>query len=238
MTLIKIHDCDSTNNYALSFRSTKLFSEGLVVISDYQTTGKGQRGSNWISDRGKNLLISIVMEPKISINKQFEISKITSLSILDCLQSLGLKAKIKWPNDILVGTKKISGILIENLISKNLISHSVIGIGLNVNQLKFKNFENTPTSLSLELGNKFDLEEVQNLLLYNFKNRVNSYRKGLSVNSDFNKGLFQKDKVSSFQSGKNIFDGIIRGVNDSGLLIIEIKNEIQEFNIKEIKMLI
>jgi len=237
MNIIKINECDSTNNYALSCRSTMLFRDGLVIVSDYQTSGKGQRGSKWISERGKNLLVTIVMEPKISIDKQFEISKITSLSILDCLHSLGINAKIKWPNDILVGMKKISGILIQNLISKKIISHSIIGIGLNVNQLKFETYKNIPTSLRLELGKNFDIEEVQNKLLYSFQNRVNSYLKESSINSDFNKELFRKDKVSSFKSSTNKFDGIIRGVNDRGLLIIEIKNKIQEFDVKEIKML-
>ena len=237
MNIIKIHNCDSTNNYALSCRYTKLFSEGLVIVSDYQTSGKGQRGSSWISERGKNLLVTIVIEPNLSIDKQFELSKITSLSILDCLESFGLNSKIKWPNDILVDIKKISGILIQNLISKNIISHSVIGIGLNINQIKFENYELAPTSLSLELGNEYDIDEVQNRLLYCFQKRVSSYRNGVCINSDFNKGLFKKDKVSSFQSSMNKFDGIIRGVNDRGLLIVETKNKIQEFDIKEIKML-
>jgi len=145
--IINISDVDSTNEYVLSLKERKIFKEGLVVVSDFQKKGRGQRGNLWESEKGKNLIISIVIEPGISIKNQFDINKITCVAVRDFLFSLGVKSKIKWPNDILVNKNKIAGILIHNLISKGKIGYSVIGIGLNVNQLIFDNY--IPKAISL-----------------------------------------------------------------------------------------
>ena len=237
--IIRLSDVASTNDYALSLRFDKVFKEGLVIVAGYQIKGKGQRGNNWVSVKGKNILVSVVIEPRISIQEQFEISKIAGLSLVDCLLNLGLEAKIKWPNDILVGKKKIAGILIQNLISDNIITHSVIGIGLNVNQLVFDDFTLKATSLQLELDKDFILEEIQNKLLRSIEARVVAYRSaGVELlEADYLQALFQKDKIAVFESQSQKFNGIIRGVSDRGLLIIEIDNMVKEFGLKEVKML-
>ncbi len=235
--IIKFSDLDSTNSYAFSLSSDKIFKEGLVIVSSYQRKGKGQRENIWESEKGKNLLVSVVIEPNISIRKQFDISKIASFSIMDCLLFLGVKSKIKWPNDILVGRKKIAGILIQNMISKDIISHSVIGIGLNINQLLFDDYDPQATSLKLELEKDFAVEEIQEILLNNIQNRIKAYRSGLAMEAEFNKALFQKDKISFFEDNQHKFNGIIRGVNNKGLLIVETERKIREFDTKEVKML-
>ena len=143
----------------------------------------------------------------------------------------------KWPNDILVGKQKIAGILIQNLISDNIITHSVIGIGLNINQIVFDDFNPKATSLQLEINKHFVLEKIQNKLLNSIKNRVVAYRSGVALEADYLKALFQKDKVAVFESQSHKFNGIIRGVSDRGLLIIEVDNMVKEFGLKEVKML-
>ena len=235
--IIKLSDVDSTNSYALSFRSDKVFKEGLVIVSSYQRKGQGQRGNIWESEKGKNLLLSVVIEPNISIEKQFDISKIASFSIVDCLLFLGVKSKIKWPNDILIGRKKIAGTLIHNVISKDVITHSVIGIGLNINQLLFDDYEPKATSLRLELERDSSIEEIQEILLNSIQNRIKTSCSSLAMESDFNKALFQKDKISLFEDSEHKFNGIIRGVNKKGLLIVETESGAREFDIKEVKML-
>ncbi len=235
--IIKINDVDSTNNHALALKASDVFNEGLVVVSDFQTKGKGQRGESWFSERGRNLLASVVVEPNILIGKQFDISKIASLAIIDCLLLLGLKSKIKWPNDILVRRKKVAGILIQNVISKGVITHSVIGVGLNINQSSFDDYEPRATSLKLELGNDYAIEEIQEMLLISIQNRIKTYRSGLDMEAEFNTVLFQKDKISSFEDAQHKFNGIIRGVNNRGLLVVEAEGKIREFDIKEVKML-
>jgi len=148
--IIQLDDVVSTNNFALKLKKSHLFKEGLVVISDFQKKGRGQISNTWESKRGMNLLISIVIQPNISLSKQFDLSKIASLSLMDSLLDLGIASKIKWPNDILVCKKKISGILIDNIVSCNVITHSIIGIGLNVNQDVFNDYLPRATSLYLD----------------------------------------------------------------------------------------
>ena len=234
--IIKLTDVDSTNNYALSLKGSKVFKQGLVIVSDFQTKGQGQRGNSWESEKGKNLIISLVIEPNISVKKQFDVSKIATISVMDFLNSLGVPSKIKWPNDILVGNKKIAGILIHNVIFRDTISHSVIGIGLNVNQLIFDAYDPKATSLKLEMKKKFNLEEIQKELISSIQNRIRAYRLGKDIEAEYLIGLFQKDKVAVFKSKSQKFNGIIRGVTASGLLMVETEKSIREFDLKEIKM--
>ena len=163
--IIKLSTVDSTNDYLLSLRESNIFSEGLVVVSDYQTHGKGQYDNKWLSKKGENLLVSVLLEPKININHQFDICKLASLSIVDLLSSIYINSKVKWPNDIIVNNQKISGILINNLIKKNTIIYSVIGFGLNVNQLLFDNYCIDPTSIFLETKRKFKIDYILEKLL-------------------------------------------------------------------------
>ena len=235
--IVSISSVDSTNDYALSLKKSKLFQEGLVIISDFQKHGRGQRGNVWESAKGKNLLISIVIEPNIPIEKQFDINKIVCLSVMDCLFSLGLASKIKWPNDILVNKRKIAGVLIQNIISEDKICYSVIGVGLNVNQLVFEDYNPKATSLAIELNKNFTLKEVENLFLSSVKNRIKTYRSRKDMELEYLDALFQINKVMVFKSNSQMFNGIIRNVNKKGFLVIETEDEIKHFGIKEIEMI-
>ena len=151
MNIIKINECDSTNNYALSCRSTMHFRDGLVIVSDYQTSGKGQLSNKWDSENGKNVLMSVAINTDIKIENQFILNVISSLSVLDLLDELNLEnSSVKWPNDILVGKRKISGILIQNKLLLDTIKSAVIGIGLNINQSNFTTFKREATSVKNE----------------------------------------------------------------------------------------
>ena len=228
---------DSTNSYAINLRESKDFKEGLVITTNFQKKGQGQRGSIWESQKGKNILLSVVFEFNISIKKQFDICKLVSLSLIKLLSNLNIDAKIKWPNDILVKNKKIAGILINNIISKDLISYSVIGIGLNVNQHVFNKYIPMATSIFLETGLQNNIEEIQYKLLEQIKFDIVNYFQSKNISSKYLDFLYRINKVSFFESGSQKFNGIIRGVEDSGLLIVETENEIIKFNTKEIKIL-
>jgi BirA family biotin operon repressor/biotin-[acetyl-CoA-carboxylase] ligase len=235
--ILKFCELDSTNNYALSLKSSLLFREGLVITSDFQSSGQGQRGSVWESEKKKNLLFSIVIEPNISISHQFDLNVISSLALIDYLQSLGINSKIKWPNDILVDSRKIAGILIKNIVFKNKITHSIIGIGLNVNQINFGDYRPKATSCFLELHRSCLINEALTNLLNFFHHRIDSYRANQFLIDEYLNNLFRKDKVSFFENNSERFSGTIRGVNRNGLLEIEIQRRIRNFNLKEIKFL-
>ena len=122
-----------------------------VIAVRCQTKGRGQRTNTWLSNPNENLTFSIVLKDlKILPSEQIAISQITALSVVDYLARHGISAKIKLPNDIYVGTKKICGILIEHSIRSNKIMWSIIGIGINVNQTVFPSSLPNPTSILLE----------------------------------------------------------------------------------------
>ncbi len=232
-----IKDVVSTNTYALSLKGKDVFKEGLVIVAEYQKKGRGQRGVSWESEKGKNIIISIVIEPHLAIDRQFEINQIVTVAILDLLSELKIDGKIKWPNDILIGNSKVAGVLIENIISKNIVTHSVIGIGLNVNQVQFNNYLPKATSLKIERSKEFLLNILIDKLLINIQKRVINYRLGLDINIEYLNSIFKKDIVSVFEIDSQMFNGIIRGVTDRGLIIIETENKLKKFDVKEIKMI-
>lgn len=235
---IKISSLDSTNEYLLSLKGSDIFTEGLVIVSDYQFKGKGQYNNRWFSNKGENLLVSVLLEPNISVKKQFDICKMASLTILDLLFSLGINSKIKWPNDILVKDHKISGILIDNIIQKNNIIYSIIGFGLNVNQLFFDNFHINPTSISIHLKKKFKISLILEKLLIHLKKNNDILSDRELINQLYQRNLYNKDIVSLYESKGRKFKGILVGVSDLGLLLIQKENdEIVKFNLKEIKMI-
>ena len=142
---------------------------------------------------------------------------------------------IKWPNDILVGKKKICGILINNIILDKKILYSVIGVGLNVNQISFPKFSPPATSLAIELSEKLDLESIRKEILQNFSLRLSSYRSGNNVTDDYINALFLKGKISDFKTKGNRFKGIIRGVSSRGELQVEVMRQVREYNLKEVE---
>ena len=112
--IIELSSVDSTNNYLIDLSQNISLVEGTVVIANEQTAGKGQRNNSWSSETGKSLCISILLMPKLDVNQQFLFNKFIALSLCQALNNYSLTAKIKWPNDILIGSKKVAGILIEN----------------------------------------------------------------------------------------------------------------------------
>ena len=141
---------DSTNNRAQDGIPTA--EDRSVWAALFQTQGRGQRGNTWKASKGENLTFSILLKPSfILAQDQFIISAIVTLGIHKYLQNKGIESRIKWPNDIYAADRKICGILIENGISGNLLSTSICGIGLNINQREFPKDLPNPTSTILEL---------------------------------------------------------------------------------------
>ena len=237
--IIKLSSVDSTNEYLLSLKESDIFSEGLVVVSDYQTDGKGQYDNKWLSNKGENLLVSVLLEPQININHQFDICKLASLSIVDLLNSISIKSKVKWPNDIIVNNQKISGILINNLIKNNTLIYSVIGFGLNVNQLLFNNFCINPTSIFLETKSRFEIDYIlEKLLIHLDRNKILLDHR-VQLDQKYVSKLYNRNAISEYQSKGIKFKGTIIGVDDLGLLLIRKEdNIVYKFNAKEIKTII
>ena len=238
MSIIKLSATDSTNSYLKELSLEQTLDDFTVVSTELQLKGRGQMGSKWVSDKGKNLTISILKKlENFDVQNQFNLNCIVSLAIYDVL--LEIKAPnlyVKWPNDILSVDKKICGILIENILKGRFIQAAIIGIGLNVNQTNFGTLEKV-SSLGLLLEQKLEphnlIEPIRNRLKFYFSISSQELRE------KYHKILFRKDIPSTFMNTKNEkFMGIIMGVDTEGKLIVEHKDGLQKkYGLKEIKLL-
>ena len=214
------------------------FKEGLVVVADYQTSGNGQRGKSWESSTGDNLLISVVVEPNIPAKNQFLLSRCVALALYDFLASHINDVSIKWPNDILAGRQKIAGILIQNILKRNEITHSVIGVAINVNQTTFKVYSPQATSLKLLLNKTFDISIIQEELLKCLGERIKQLRNGVNQEKEYLSALFLNNKVAPFESEGQQFMGIIKGVSQNGKLHMHLEDgSVTEFDNQEVRFL-
>lgn len=237
MQLIKLNATDSTNTYLKELMASQSLEDLTAVVAKNQKKGRGQMGSQWLSVPHKNLTFSVLKKGNhFAMDNPFLLNIVTSLAIYDVLENLAIpELTIKWPNDIMSGTRKICGILIENVLSGNLIRASIIGVGLNVNQTSFPGLTNV-SSLKLLMGRELDTEELLRMLLQ----RLRSYFEGLHKKDklwrNYENVLFRKGVVSSFHDkGDEPFMGIIQGVSDLGKLVVKMESgRKNEFGFKEI----
>lgn len=209
----------------------------------HQTAGRGQRGNSWVTESGKNLTFSILIRlNSFNIFQQFELNQLISLSILDVLKRYLPFVQLKWPNDILADQKKIAGILIENTIQGNLIKHSIVGIGLNVNQTEFDSSLSHATSLKKILEIDFNLNylllEIQNSIHFRIEQfENNNYN---IIDKEYTQNLFGWQEWKTFKTlDKSTFEGKIIGISQEGKLMLENKDaSIKVFEMKEISFVL
>lgn len=222
--LIHISETNSTNNYLQSLCSKQKVEELTVVVADFQTSGRGQRGNSWESDSGKNLLFSIVIFPEfLEARRQFLISQIISLAIKEELDTYTTDISIKWPNDIYWKEKKICGILIENDLMGRNISQSIAGIGININQETFHSFAPNPVSLRQITGKEFDLFEILKNIVLRIQSYYSLLKKGNteSIVCQYEMSLFRKEGMHRFKDANGEFLARIIYVEPEGRLILE-----------------
>lgn len=238
--LIRKNELHSTNNFALELIKTQNPSAGTVVLTLSQTKGRGQRTNTWESESCKNLTISIIFKPEfLPIIKQFQISLVISLGVHDYLRKYIADVSIKWPNDIYVGSEKIAGILIEHSIMGSTLSHSICGLGLNINQTKFVSDAPNPTSLAIVTNKEFDLGEELDLLLECIENRYFQLVDGKSIQleKDYLNVLYWINELHLFSDENGEFEGKIVGITDFGQLRIKVKDEERIYNFKEVSFI-
>ena len=212
---------DSTNNYAMEQVHGGLAKHGMAWFTKEQTAGKGQRGKSWSSEKGKNIAMSIVLEPqKLQIVNNFYLSAAVATTCFEFFNSYaGEETKIKWPNDLFWRDRKAGGILIENKYQGKIWKWAVVGIGINVNQTKFTDFLNKPVSLKQITGKTFktvDLaKELYDLLMKNLA-LLKSEEKVLA---EYNEHLYKVNKTVTLKKGNYQFETVIKEVSPEGLLI-------------------
>lgn len=238
-TAVNLPQCHSTNDLAHQMVKNGSAKEGTIIIAQDQTKGRGQRGNSWISEPHKNATFSIILEPVfVRPQQQFHLHVITTLAIFDALSTqLDDRLKIKWPNDIYYGNQKLGGILIENSLSGAQISSSIIGIGLNVNQVSFGSL--SATSLRLLTGRDHDIHAIIEDILVNLESQYSRLKQNDSSEliSRYQCLLYRKDIPAQFIADGEKFTGVIKGINESGQLCIDENGILRTFNFKEIEFL-
>ena len=241
MRIIKLDATPSTNSFLKAYAKENNYESEWVVVAKQQTQGRGQAGSQWVSESGKSLTFSVFKQIEgLDLQEQFYVSMAVSLAVKKVLQLHHVpKVSVKWPNDILSANKKICGILIENYISKGNYLGAVIGVGINVNESSLKHVPKA-TSVFLETGLAFDLDILLLEIVQAISHNIDLLKKGKGrVKSGYEAALFQKDKIMTFQDASGtFFNGTIKGVDSIGRL--KLQKEDQSFSVystKEIRLL-
>ena len=242
-SILWLGETESTNSSAIEMLSAGRPDEGLVVITNHQTKGKGLDANTWESEKGKNLTFSLILYPAFAADQQFILNKAISLGIYDFLvaELPDKKISIKWPNDIYIGDKKACGILIQNSVMGNKLDYVVAGIGLNVNQTLFTGDAPNPVSMKMTTGKDYDLKEVLQKLLQSIFNRYAQVKPVTSriIENEYQKALYRLMEWHDYLVKGSKANLRITGANGYGQLLLETETEkILVCDLKEVKFVI
>ena len=242
MKIIALDSVDSTNSW-LSRRAKDMDGECLVYALE-QTCGRGQRGNVWESEPGANLTTSLLLHPDgIEPACQFVVSEAVALAVVDVLRSMGVEAKVKWPNDIYAGDSKVCGILIENAVMGRMILHSIAGVGINLNQMMFLSDAPNPVSVRQLTGKTQGVAEAASLLAACVSSRLgDAVSDPDRLHQEYLSLLWRGDgKMYPFSdrlTGET-YMGRIHGIAPDGMLTIaDAENVLRRYAFKEVEFLL
>lgn len=236
-----IHVCetiDSTNAEAL-----RLAAQGetlpLLVLAEQQTAGRGRRGRKWVSPYAENLYYSLALQIDGGMRRLEGLSLLVGLAVVKTLREMGVSgAGLKWPNDILVGRRKLAGVLLELTGDPADVCHVVIGIGLNVNMQASRDVDQAWTSMMLEVGAAIDRNLVVARLSADLRTYLSAHReKGFEAFRDeweLNH-LWQHQPVTLL-AGSNAVEGVVVGVDPGGALLLRIDDHVSAFSGGELSL--
>lgn len=241
--LIRLETAVSTNSLAAEAIAEKKLPEGTVIVAEEQTQGRGYAGNTWQSERGKNLLMSMVLYPNfLSPRQHFFLNQVVSLAISDTLDEHipANEVRIKWPNDVFIGNRKVAGILIENSIKGNMIQHCIVGMGINVNQTGFGDGLKQATSLAKELKSEIPLEQLMQQLFTHFEKRYLQLKreKFEMLVKEYMKKMYLVDELATFSAQQKKFRGKIEGLTADGRLVIEQDGIHKVYGFKEVEFVL
>ena len=237
--VIHIDETDSTNRWLRDYALSQ--PEGdYVVVSEYQTAGRGCGTNSWESERGKNLTFSLLIHPtEITADCQFRISEAVSLALCETLDGYvtDRQVSVKWPNDIYVDDCKICGMLIENRLRGRLMTDSIIGIGLNVNQREFFSDAPNPVSLVQLLGHEVALEPLLQAFLQKLELTLQMDLETLG--KAYRERLYRREGEHEYRDGKGLFRAKLLNVLDDGrLVLLDTEGTARIYAFKEVQFVI
>lgn len=236
MNIITFESLTSTNDYLMDL-SKKNANSWTVIHAINQTNGKGYAGNRWEVNPNQNLTFSLLIKSDLNYQDLIYLNQWVANCIYTSLSQLQSNVSIKWPNDIILNNKKVCGVLIESY-RKSEIMHSIIGIGINVNQCDFNHLTKA-TSLKNESHFDYDIMTIMSDLLQTFEKDYHyiENRNWNQISEFYNSKLFRKDRISQFRINNNLVEGIIRKTTNQGSLIVEIDGVEKEFLHKQIELI-
>jgi BirA family biotin operon repressor/biotin-[acetyl-CoA-carboxylase] ligase len=239
--LIVLDEVDSTNQFAHELLQNGVrIEEGTAIMSLFQTAGKGQKGNVWESEPRCNMLATVILFPEfLEPTNLYLINQAAALSICATLKEYSeFEFKIKWPNDIMFGENKIAGILIENSIRDKKCTTCIVGAGINLNQASFRTY--SPRAISLKMITGKSIDSIQDFtkkwrdVLMDYFELIRRGQDGKIIDS-YSKSLFGLGENREFEFDGIRTNGIIKGVTNTGYLLIQTDNGIREFGLKEVR---
>ncbi|MBC7874431.1 MAG: biotin--[acetyl-CoA-carboxylase] ligase [Ferruginibacter sp.] len=252
---------DSTNNYARQQIHAGLAQHGMAIFAHEQLAGKGQRGKEWTTEKGANIILSLVVLPKgLHLGQQFQLSACTAVAMHEFfMKYAGEDTKIKWPNDLYWQDRKAGGLLIENIVGSrepgvgsqeagvgnrepgtgNREWISIVGMGININQVSFYPEIKNPVSLKQITGKSFNpLDLAKEFCLVFDKRFTELMERGFeNIYSTYLAHLYKKKKEVKLKKDDKIFEVIIEGVSPTGKLITQ-HGFREEFDFGEVEWVI
>jgi len=241
---IQLTEVDSTNTYAQELVSKSNPQEGTAITALYQTLGRGQIGRYWYSSKEKNAMSSVILYPSFLLAKdQFYLSIAVSCAVRKSLANIlpSKDVSIKWPNDLYVGDKKVAGLLLQNTLIGNNIGHSIIGIGINVNEEKYPTELPNPTSIFLETRKLTGLEHIYTSIWQELDKYYLQLRLGRKeqLMSEYISYLYGRDMVKQYKrEDGTLIHGLIQHVDNQGKLVMLINGEVEKFAFREIRLVV
>lgn len=243
--IIHLPVIDSTNQHALRLINSGAEDGNFIVWADEQNKGRGHHDNSWISEAGKNLTVSLVIQPAhILPSQQFILTQTVSLALRNLISNFvqDNNIKIKWPNDLYVGDKKLAGILIQNILKGNVLEYSVIGVGLNLNQVNFPEELSNPVSLKQITGADYNIEKLLSELTTEFSEQ---YHKTFStvecpgLRHEYLVNMYRYKQRVKFREGKSVFYAVVDGIGEYGRLQLKLDDgSTGLFEFKDVEFLI
>lgn len=221
---IKLLSVDSTNNYAMQQVQNSAANNGDTYFAFEQTAGRGQLNKQWLSAKGENIIMSVILDTSgLVLQQQFLLNMIAALSARELFNKYTTeKVEIKWPNDIYCRDRKAAGILIENVIRGQSWQHAVAGFGMNINQMQFNEQLQKAISLKQITVDEYDVVELAealcSLLFQNLEMLFSGDVSGILEN--YNRHLYRRNAETSFKFGDEVFSGVVEWADENGNLII------------------
>ena len=237
--VIHIKETDSTNRWVKEYGGT----DNVAVWTDYQTAGRGCGTNTWESERGQNLLFSLLIHPmEVPAAEQFILSMANALALRDTLADFAADVTIKWPNDIYWRDSKISGTLIETTLQGSNIKDCIIGTGINVNQRRFVSDAPNPVSLIQILGREVSIEEVLQRILSHTEKYMEMVANGSweDIRTHYRRHLYRLEETHGYRfPDGHVEQCVLKGVTDDGhLQLLSENGAVYQKAFKEVQFVI